>query len=417
MKKKIITLILFILIVFIPFNVYAKSNIENEKQVNLSFEYTLENCKLTDTAIVSKNAVDLVPWDYSNAGLKPGEEHTIETLLYALLLPSANEAANVLAEHISGSIEEFALLCNKRAKELGCETLNFVNPNGMHDENHYASAYDLYLIAKECRKYEEFNEIVKTKSFTVPATSVYPKNRTFRNRNDMLFSGSYYYEYCTGIKTGHTNAAGECFVGSSSYNGLDLISVVLGGKEKNSLGLNERFYDTKKLYEFTYNNYSIKKIAEYKDVVAKIEVGNATKDTAFLDVIVDTDISTVVPNDLNKEDIKSKVLINDDISAPIKENEVLGNITYYADGLIYKTNIIASHNVEKLPYGIYNIIIFVSSIVIFVIFFIILKIARGHRRGVLVIELTILVIICMIVFPMIRNDLDSLTTKITIINE
>ena len=351
--KTVIVSLLIIFNVFMPLYVYAEETVDNSYKANVTFKYykdsqkevsgvpeigckaayiaepetgkviyeknahekmypasttklltvlvALENCKLTDTATVSKRAIDLVPYDYVKAGLRVGEKHTIENLLYALLLPSANEAANVVAEHISGSVEAFATLCNKRAKELGCENLHFVNPNGIHDENHYCSAYDLYLIAKECRKHEEFNKIVKETSFTLPATDVYPYNdRTFKNTNKMLsFGTAYYYSNCTGMKTGYTDEAGQCFVGSSSYNGMDLISVVLNGKAQNALGLNERFYDTKRLFEFTYNNYSIKKIAEYGDKVATIMVGKATKDTKTLDVIVDTDISTIVTNDLN----------------------------------------------------------------------------------------------------------------------
>ena len=97
---------------------------------------------MTDKATVSKRALDLVPAGYSNAKLQVGEELTIQDLLYALLIPSANEAANVLAEHVSGSVEAFVELCNNRAKELGCENLHFVNTNGMHDENHYCPAYE-----------------------------------------------------------------------------------------------------------------------------------------------------------------------------------------------------------------------------------------------------------------------------------
>lgn len=341
---------------------------------------TLENCKITDTAVVSQYAIDLVPEGYSNADLQVGEEHTIKDLLYALLLPSANDAANVLAEHISGSIEAFAELCNSRAKELGCENLHFVNANGMHDENHYCSAYDLYLIAKECRKHEIFNEIVKTKSYTLPATGTYPEKRIIENTNELLLSGTYYYPYCTGIKTGHTTPAGECLVASSSYNDLELISVVLGGELTNSQGLNERFYDTKVLFEFCYNNYSIKEIAKYGDIATTVNVEKATKDTAVLDIIVDSDISAVVPNDINKENVSSTISIKDDIVAPIQQNQVLGEITYHADGLVYTTNIIASHPVEKLPYALYNSIVILSLIIVFAVFFIIRKKLKKHKK-------------------------------------
>ena len=284
----------------------------------------LEKCELTEKAVVSKRALELVPEGYSNANLKVGEEIDIKTLLYALLIPSANEAANVLAEHVSGSVEDFVLLCNKRAKELGCETLNFVNTNGLHNENHYCSAYDLYLIAKECTKYDAFNEIVKTKNFSIPATSIYTKNdRTFKNTNELLLNGTYYYPYCTGIKTGHTTPAGECLVASSSYKNMNLISVVLGGKSQNSKGLNERFFDTKRLFEFTYNNYSFKEIVEKGHLVTTIDVKKATKDTKTLDCVVDKSICAVLPNSINKENITSSIKINENIVAPINKDEVI----------------------------------------------------------------------------------------------
>ncbi len=346
---------------------------------------TMEKCKLSEKAIVSQNAISLVPEGYTNAKLVAGEELDIETLLYALLLPSANEVANVLAEHISGSIDAFVDLCNSRAKELGCETLHFVNTNGIHDENHYCSAYDLYLIAKECRKHDIFNKIVKTTSFTIPTTNVYPRaDRTFKNSNEMLLiDNQYYYENCTGIKTGFTTPAGECFVGSSYYNGMELISVVLGGKEKNSNGLNERFYDTKKLFEFAYDNYSRKNIAEFGDSTVSLKVGKATKDTAELDLIVDTTISAIVPNDINKENVSYVVSIEDGIVAPIERNQVLGTVTYNADGLVYKTNLVASHEVEKLPYGLYNAV--VASVLVLSLVLIIVVLKKSKKKWVAIV--------------------------------
>lgn len=319
----------------------------------------MEKCELTDTAVVSQNALDLVPEGYSNAQLKSGEELSISDLLYALLIPSANEAANVLAEHVSGSVEAFAELCNNRAKELGCETLHFVNPNGLHNEDHYCSAYDLYLIAKECKKHEIFNEIVKTTTFTVPETNIYPrKDRILKNTNSLILpnSASYYYPYCTGIKTGHTTPAGECLVASSSHKNIDLISVVLGGGT-NSKGLNERFYDTKQLFEFVYNNYSMKEISKKDDVITNINVKHATKETASLDVVLSTDIATIIPNDIVVENIQKIVAIDENISAPIEKGQVLGKATFYADGLNYTVDLIASHQVEKLPYWLYNSIL------------------------------------------------------------
>ncbi len=458
MKKKIVTLFLIICVLVLPFGVYAEREasadndysdytpevtvqydrddqrtLDNVPEIGCKAAYVadpitgkviyeknahekmypasttkiltallvMEHCEMTEQAQVSQHALDLVPEGYSSAKLRAGEVFDIKTLLYALLIPSANEAANVLAEHVSNTVDDFAALCNSRAKELGCESLHFVNPNGIHDENHYCSAYDLYLIARECSKYDVFNEIVKTKKFTVPATDVHPqRDRTFQNTNEMLLRGAYYYPYCTGIKTGHTTPAGECFVGSATNGDIDLISVVLGGSEHNSRGLNDRFDNTKQLYEFTYGNYSLRTIAEYGDLIGTIRVGKATKDTASLDVIVDTDIAAIVPNILSDEEIYSTVSVYEDIVAPIAQNQPLGEISYYADGLIYKTNIIAGHAVEKIPYARYNALIAGIILLTLILLMIALSKAKKHKKRFLYFMIVVIIIeiICLAIF-------------------
>ena len=332
----------------------------------------LENCDVNETVTVSQKAIDLVPSGYSTAELKAGEKFSVYDLLQAMLIPSANEAANALAEHVSGSVEAFAKICNRRAKELGCEMLHFVNPNGVHDENHYCCAYDLYQIAKECRKHDVFNEIVKRSEFTVPATDVCPKgDRTFANTNEMLSVASprYYLPYCTGVKTGHTSSAGECLVSSSSKDDLDLICVVLGGSIKN--GLNERFSDTKKLMEFVYGSYAYKRIADCSVPLAEINVRNAMKDASKLDLIIPNDIDTVAPNEITPDSVHRQIDLVEEIKAPIKLHQVLGTVTYRVDGLVYSTNIIAGHEIQKKPFWLYNTLIGAgfALIVMLILFF------------------------------------------------
>ncbi|MBQ9530686.1 MAG: D-alanyl-D-alanine carboxypeptidase [Eubacterium sp.] len=319
---------------------------------------------------ISKSAVDEILPGYSNANLQVGEEQSVYTMLQALLIPSANEAAYALAEHVSGSAEAFAKLCNKRAKELGCKKLHFVNPNGVHDNNHYCCAYDLYLIARECQKYETFNEIVKTSSFSVPPSKIYKKNdRTYQNTNELIIptSANYYFPSCTGIKTGHTTPAGECLVSSSSKDGLNLICVVLHGQIKSN-GINERFSDSKRLFEYVYNKYSYKKIADKSEPLGQIEVKGATDNIKSINYYIQTDINSISPNSSEFENIKPEITIEESIKAPIKQNQVLGTATYKIDGLNYSTNIISRDNIEKMSYGIYIVI----SILIIIGFLIII---------------------------------------------
>ena len=325
----------------------------------------LEHCTPDETATVSASAVSRVPAGYVTANLKAGETHTIRTLLQALLIPSANEAAFVLAEHVGGSVEAFADLCNKRAAELGCETLHFVNPNGIHDNNHFCSAYDLFLIAKECRKYELFNEIVTMKSVTLPATSVYPANdRTYQNTNQLLLASSgYYLPACTGIKTGYTEEAGECLVSSTSGDHLDLICVVLGGTP----GAGQRFSDSKKLLTYVNDHYAYQQIADQQVPLAHLTVQKATGKTRELDIVLQTDIASVAPNGLTPDKVPVQMDLPQELKAPILQNQVLGSVTYSVDGLIYTADLVAQHDVIKQPYWLYNLLVVLAAFVLFVV--------------------------------------------------
>ena len=309
----------------------------------------MEQCNLDDIATASYNAIGLVPDGYSNANIQQGEELSIRDLLYVLLIPSANEAANVLAEHVSGTIEDFAKLMNKRALELGCENSHFVNPNGIHDENHYTTAYDLYLIARECQKHEIFNLIVNTASYTLPKSNRYfLEDRTFTNTNSLILpnSKSYYYEFANGIKTGTTSQAGHCLVSSCSKDDLDLICVVLGGNN-NSQGLDDRFIDSINLFNYVYNNYKIAEVANRYDTVSNYTIDKATKETENLNAIINTNIATIIPNSTKFSKDNYDIQIDRELVAPIHAGERLGSITIKLDGLNYTTDIFAGNEVKK----------------------------------------------------------------------
>ena len=188
---------------------------------------TLENCKLDDVAIASHNAVYSIPYGYSVATIQEGEELTIEQLLNVLLIPSANDAAVVLAEHIAGSVEAFSDMMNSKAVELGCKNTHFVNPNGIHDEEHYSTAYDLALIGKYAMQFDTFRTIVQKTSYSLPKTNKYDKeDRLFNTTNDLIkknYSSSptnYYYQYATGAKTGYTDAAKSCIVATATKDDI-----------------------------------------------------------------------------------------------------------------------------------------------------------------------------------------------------
>lgn len=342
---------------------------------------TVENCKLDDVATVSHNAVYSIPYDYTHADLKEGEQLTVEQLLYALMLPSANDAAIVLAEHISGSVEEFANLMNQKAKELGCKNTHFVNPNGIHSEDHTSTAYDLALMGQYAMKNETIRKIAGTKQFTLPATNKYNKaDRTFNNTNDLLIPTSkYYYKGTTGLKTGYTGDAGNCIVATVKQNGFEVLVVVLGGVSTSS-GLSERYLDCKTLFDYAFDNYCMKTLNEKNSIFKQITVNGATEETKNLNLIVKDDIKIFIKNGVDLSTLNPQVNLDKNLKAPISANSVVGKITYTYDGNEYSSDLIAETQVissDFLP------ILFRILLIILVLYllFLLLKPSKKNKKS------------------------------------
>ena len=170
----------------------------------------------------------------SSADLRAGEQLSVLDLLYCVLLPSANEACNALAQVTAGSIDAFVERMNQRAQELGMEATHFTNTHGYHDAGHYTTAYDIYLMCREAMEHETFRTITSSRSHDLPATEFH-EARTIYDTNALIsswqYGSRYLYEYATGIKTGSTPEAGYCLASAASKDGRDLICVVLGGGE------------------------------------------------------------------------------------------------------------------------------------------------------------------------------------------
>lgn len=332
---------------------------------------TVENCNLDDVATVSHNAVYSIPYDYTHASLKEGEELTIEQLLYALMIPSANDAAIVLAEHISGSVEEFAKLMNKRAEELGCKNTHFVNPNGIHSKDHTSTSYDLALMGKFAMQNSIIRKIVSTTQFTLPATNKYSKaDRTFNNSNDLLSTYSrYYYEGTTGVKTGYTGEAGNCIIASAKKNDFEVILVVLGGESTNT-GLSQRYLDCKTLFDYAFNNYSLKTLNEKNAVLKQITVRGATEETQNLNVLIKDKIAIFSENSADLSSLEPEITLDENLMAPISANSAIGKITYNYDGQTYSSDLIAETQVlssDFLPLLFRILLIFVVLYLLFLL--------------------------------------------------
>lgn len=274
---------------------------------------------------------------------------------------SANDSAIVLAEHVSGSVDVFANMMNEKAKEIGCLNTHFVNPNGVHNNNHYSTAYDLCLIANYAMKNDTFREIVSTISYTIPATNKY-QERTFYNTNKLLHESNiktnteniYYYKYTTGIKTGYTPFAKNCLVASAKKDGVEYIAVVLGASDHETDDYSQRYSDIKNLFEKAFENYSMSAIKKTNDIVTTIEIPNGDFIRRNLNLLLEKDITTLVENGNLETDLPCEIkLYEDKIQAPITKGDVLGTVTYTYNNISYTENLLAANNVgteEQMSY-------------------------------------------------------------------
>lgn len=321
----------------------------------------LENSNLNDIVTASYDSLMTIPEGYSTANIQVDEKLTVEQLLELLLVHSANDAANVLAEFIGGSNDSFVTMMNTKLNELGLNNSHFTNTYGLHDENHYTTAHDLAYIMKYCLKNETFRKIAGQASCAIPATNKYGP-RSYSSTNELLNpNNSNYYKNLIAGKTGFTTQAKECLVSAAFKNDLELIGVILHS--------NSRFTDTKRLFEYGYSNYSLKTLVNTNDIITSIEVSNATRDTKQLNLLSNDNISVLISNNSDL-DYDPEITLNEKISAPIEENDVLGKITYSIDGISYSADIIAEHTVEQsflplyIAFGIgFIIIIFVFNLI------------------------------------------------------
>ena len=319
---------------------------------------TLENCDLNEVSTASYNALSNIPEGYTTADIQIGEQLTIEQLLELLLVHSANDAANVLAEYVGGSIDSFVSMMNTKLNDLGLTNTHFTNAYGLHDDNHYSTAHDLAFLMKYCLQNETFRKISGQASCAIPATNMWGP-RKYASTNQLLIAGDeYYYQYVFSGKTGFTSQAKHCLVTAAYNNGLELICVVLGN--------DDRFNVTRSLYEYAFSNYELKNVINENDVVTNITVNGASNKTRNLDVLISETIPALVETNVATE-LTPIIDLNDNISAPISQGDILGKVTYSINGVNYTTNLIASHDVEKSNITSYLSFGLVSIIFIFII--------------------------------------------------
>ena len=272
----------------------------------------LENASLTDIVEIPPAAVGI---EGSSVYLKKGERFTVEELLYALMLRSGNDAAVALAVHTSGSVEEFVRKMNERAALMGLKDTKFVNPHGLHDENHYTTAYELALIAAEGLKNPHFKRIVSTKNIVIDGEG--HEKRYFANKNKILYN----YEGATGVKTGFTRNSGRCLIASAERNGMEVVAVALN------------YYDyfelTARLMDEAFGNFEMKEVVSPDTVYKKVPVRGNRK---IKEAELRAEFSRKYP--LKKdgsEMVETVVEAVDSIRAPHSSGDDVGSVKVFKD--------------------------------------------------------------------------------------
>ncbi len=282
-----------------------------------------------------------------------GETFTVEQLLYAMLLESANDAAVALAKYHSGTVEQFAVKMNERAKALGATHSNFLNPNGLPNEKHVTTAHDLALIGQAFSKQPKLMEIAKTYKFDLPPTNKQPEVRHLFSSNKFLFgTGSknkiningqsidIKWDAVTGLKTGYTNAAQQCMITSATKDGRNLVSVVLKAS-----GLN-LYADSRKLLEYGFNNYKSFTFATSGQLIKTIEVSGEKK--SKIDLYTSKDVKALIPISADETAVTSEVTPLADIKLPVTAGQVLGTLKLAYEGqVLSESDLVSMGNISN----------------------------------------------------------------------
>ncbi len=346
----------------------------------------IELGELDDVLIVD----DETPYevDGSHIALEPGEEITLNDMLHGLLIASGNDVADVISKNYSSYEGEFIELMNEKAEELGALDSNFVNPHGLHDNNHYTTAYDLSKIAKSAYDNKIIREIVGKTKYTIDSTNIKMEARHLISTNKLLVGVGYgnqiiinnlwvnmKYEGATGMKTGYTPEAGSCLIGSAERNGMSLISVVIDGSTT------EVYTDTHKLLNYGFDNFEKINLIAKNEFVKNIEINSG--DSKYLSLIASDKLNAVIKKD-NLNDISKSISI-EDYKLPINEGHVLGNVEYKINdeviGLVplsaaFKVDLIVIEETNLTLFALKTIIYFILAIILLII---ILRLINKYR--------------------------------------
>ena len=329
---------------------------------------TLENCPDLSEKVTYKLAIQDQIYQLnvaygggiSVAGFSAGEEITIKDLLYACMLPSGNEAAEILADYIAGSGPAFYEMMNDKAKELGAMNTHYVNANGLYDEDHYTTAYDQYLISTYAMENEIFEEIVSTVTYTSEPTNKNENGYTWSNTNKMMNPQSEYYSSSIkGVKTGTLDEAGRCLITTAEKSGYEYMLVLLGaelyGDDGKYLSYRADFQQTQQFYDWAFDNYKVKTVIEKGTPVYQIDLRLAKDGKKQLELMSGATFSTLMPRSYNIDNVRAVpeldvTLLNDDksINAQIQKGDVVVELKLILSGKeIGRVDLLAAETVQR----------------------------------------------------------------------
>lgn len=368
LKKKLVSILLIFAVIVSPYIAYGDINITSKSAILMDYNtgkmiYALNEHEKLPPASVTKIMTLLLTMEAISSGkikledkvsiseyaskmggtqvyLEPGEVQTVEDLIKAVSIRSANDAAVALGEFISGSNEGFVKLMNDRAKSLGMEDTNFVNSNGLPEDNHYTSAYDIALMSRELMKHTEIQKYLTTWMEELAVGKKKDNSQTMVNTNRLIKD----YDGTTGIKTGSTNAAGYCISASAKRGDLQLIAVILGGQTSTV-----RFEEAKKLLDYGFANYDSTMLGKKGDIMATLPMEKA-KDIN-LDVVLENDVFALLPKG-SKGKVETEIIHPDSIKPPVKQGVLIGEMVVKIDGKeVERANLVAKQDVQNANFA------------------------------------------------------------------
>ncbi len=285
----------------------------------------------------------------STADIRSGESFSMRELLYALMLNSACEAANIIADYVSNSSNtDFITLMNNKAKEIGATNTHFANPHGLFHEDNYSTAYDMYLITNYAMNVPGFLDIACTKNYTIEANSDRGEKRLYHT-NKMLFSsnaqfGKYYMPEVKGIKTGTLDEAGLCLITCAEYNGYNYICVVMGGDSNDPAS---RYKTTYNIYNWAFDNLMLKTLLEETKSVSEVKV-NLSKDKEYVLVRPATRVTRMVDVNIDPSSVILTMDLPESVNAPVKAGDIIGKgIVTLMGEEVATVDLVAMQDVER----------------------------------------------------------------------